>query len=316
MNERRGNQATGLALQDADGEIHVFKQDEPAWKVTSSDAYQEFLKAHLHEDTKIFLGHTRLATQGDPKNANNNHPLYHGGVAVVHNGHISNDDWMFKDMKLDRKGEVDSDIIRAILDENGFTEKGINQLSRLCGSAAIAAMSAKEPGRLLLGRSGNPLVLAATDSLLAFSSEKQAIHSALRPFVWRFGFTFQANKVDFGFLTMPNDQAYILGEIKRDEKTNFENALEWHQKLNIGSYYNANQVRDYSHTRENYGKMRKRWNYDDSKKPRVKMAWCTKCQNFIEISPKHLDLPRDKVQCAKCKTPLDKNWLDKEARAL
>ena len=33
MNERRGNQATGVALQNSDGKVRVYKIDEPAARV-------------------------------------------------------------------------------------------------------------------------------------------------------------------------------------------------------------------------------------------------------------------------------------------
>lgn len=291
MNERRGNQATGLALQDPDGSIHVFKNDEPAWRVTSSTEYQDFLKEHLNEETIAFIGHARLATKGSPRQAENNHPLFHGETAVVHNGHISNDDFLFKDLKLDRKGEVDSDIIRAILDDKGFTKEAITTLNRMCGSAAIACLSTKYPGKVLLARSGNPIVLASNDNYLVWSSEKQAIHTAMRPFVKRWGFYFQANKVDLGFLTMNNDSAYILGE-----------CIEWHQPFRVASYFRQS---DYSDIHARYASSRKRFKYNDGPTDvKPKIAWCGTCQAWLTI-PKHLrSLAPSELICRTCKKAL------------
>src|ERR1700690_900722 len=134
-NQRRGNHATGVALQQVDGSIQILKQDEPAWRFVTTDAYHAFMEANLREDTLIALGHTRLATKGPTTNNVNNHPMWAGKTAVIHNGVIHNDDAMFTRLKLERFAETDSDIIRAILDDQGFTPKALNMLSDLSGSA-------------------------------------------------------------------------------------------------------------------------------------------------------------------------------------
>src|SRR5258708_2624424 len=140
-NEKRGNHATGLALQQVDGSIQVFKQDAPAWSFVHRNEYEQFIRANLREDTVAFLGHTRFATQGHQSKNNNNHPIFAGKTAVVHNGMISNDDTLFKDLKLERKCETDSDIIRAVFDNYGFTRKAADTMYTFTGSSAFAASS-------------------------------------------------------------------------------------------------------------------------------------------------------------------------------
>lgn len=298
-NERRGNHATGLALQNASGEIFVLKEDEPAWKFVSSKRYQDFLSEHLSEDTITFLGHTRLATKGDPNDNDNNHPLFTGNTAVVHNGCISNDDELFREHKYPRSGQVDSDILRAILDEKGFTKEGISALKKVNGSVALAAVSTKFPGKLILGRSGSPLVLASTPHQLVWSSEKAAIHMAMRPLTWRFGFPMQPNRTDLAWMTMNNESVYLLGDLRRGEDGAFENALEWHEGFKTANYYTAPQYK----VHDNYRNARKRWDYrDDGKKP--KAAWCTKCETWITISPEHKNTPIDKLFHKGCGTYL------------
>ena len=83
--------------------------------------------------------HTRYATQGIPEWNDNNHPIITGSVVGVHNGHVSNDDWMFKcvedyvgnDVRI---AHVDSEAIFAAL---GWTQHTrVDVLEAVRGSAA------------------------------------------------------------------------------------------------------------------------------------------------------------------------------------
>lgn len=238
-NERRGNHATGLALQQANGEIAVFKTDVPAWQFVHRKDYEKFLGENLLRDTITFIGHTRFATQGHQTKNNNNHPIFAGSTAVVHNGMISNDDQMFKDLKLERKCETDSDIIRAVLDQHGFTRKGLELMNKFSGSAAFAAISPKHPGKLLLGRSGNPIVLCGTNDQLIWSSEKDAIYRAVRPYSKKFGFIMRDTRVgdNVSFIPMNNDSVYLIGQEPVGGAGWEADWIEWHQQLRI-SYSN------------------------------------------------------------------------------
>src|SRR5579859_3020665 len=196
--EHRGISASGIALVKG-AEINVYKADVPAWEFVKSDGWRAFIGEYLTKDTEMALLHDRAATQGDPDKMENNHPVYSGVTAVTHNGMISNDFGLFNSLKLERKAEVDTDIIRALLDRDGLTRKGIESLNRMMGSAAIACASTKFPGKLLLARSGSPLVVASVGEQMIWASEKGAIHAASRPFFQRWGIHFQANRSDAGF---------------------------------------------------------------------------------------------------------------------
>jgi len=172
--EHRGSHATGIAIEN-NGEIAVLKKDVPAWSFTASEACAAFLRDFLHEDTNTVLLHTRAATKGVPYKNDNNHPIFRDNVAIVHNGGIRNDDTLFKDMSLERNCETDSDIIRGILDSNGLTHKGVRELNKMQGSAAIAAVKTGEPGSLFLARSGNPIILGSTETKFYWASELSAI---------------------------------------------------------------------------------------------------------------------------------------------
>lgn len=238
-NERRGNQATGVALQQADGSIQVFKDNEPANRFVLDNDFGKFLDENLRNDTLTFIGHTRAATKGSPAVPKNNHPMWDGKVAVIHNGVISNDDFLFRDLKLERSADTDSDIFRAILSRNGFTSHAINVMNRITGSAAIAAISTDYPGKLLLARSGNPIVLATNDAdHFMWSSERQPIYDAMRPWVRKGGIYFRKARADYYFTNFPNDTSWLIADAPMEIEGE-SRWLEWHSQFHTASYYRS-----------------------------------------------------------------------------
>lgn len=255
-NEHRGNDAAGIVFQQENGELNWFKQDVPSWKMVSTDEYAEFIKNHLKPTTRTVLVHARGASKGNPRDNNNNHPMTAGKACIIHNGVIRNDNAIFALEKLERKAATDSDIIRAIIDEHGIGETTIRKLGLLVGSGAIAAVHPEFPNKLLLTRSGNPIVMASTPDFLFFSSEKQTLHKACRPWVNRFGLWFQENIPNIAFSYMADDTAWIFGP----------KGLEAHIecKINHGGYKEP-----WRQTYEEYTKRSRKWD-DEVKKPASK----------------------------------------------
>lgn len=221
-NEHRGNDAAGMAFLQADGSVQVSKLDVPAWKFTCSEQYEKFVDEYLKADTVAVIIHARGASQGTPRDNNNNHPLYADNTAIIHNGHIHNDDETFTRLGLQRKAETDSDVIRAIFDEWGFTERAYKELNRLDGSIAGAAISPDYPGKLILFKSGSPMAIASTDDHLIFSSEKKTIYQALRPCFERFKIYFQKVEPDLAFSFIPEHTLWVLGPDGKEMHTEFK----------------------------------------------------------------------------------------------
>lgn len=226
--QNRGIDATGLAILnivEGAATIDVYKDNVPAWELIHSTGYEEFIQNHLSADSKTILLHTRQATIGNPNKTVNNHPMYWDRVAVVHNGSVNNHESLFRDMQLERHAETDSDILRAILDAEGFTKKGIRQLARCTGPIAMAAVDPEDPFRLLLVRSGSPLVLAKytggatdADSTLVWASERHHIYKAMRGWETWLGQEWQKPCTNLSFMQMHEDSAWIINE----------EGVEWH----------------------------------------------------------------------------------------
>ena len=227
--EYRGLDASGVALQQASGEIAVYKDNKPAWSFVKLDGFKKFLKEQLREDTLTVLCHTRKATKGSPFQNKNNQQMCSGLCAVTHNGGISNDDELFREYKLERGAETDSDILRAIIDAHGITKKVVEKLAKVSGTVAAAAIHPKYPGKVLLLRSGNPLVIGSSQKFghLIWASDKRSIYRVSKPWVNRWNFLMQIPASDVAFLNMYDNSGYIVGD----------KGLEWHDAFKIQGTY-------------------------------------------------------------------------------
>jgi len=267
-NEHRGNDASGLCIAQADGSLAILKQDIQAWTFVTGKEYETFMEKNLKPDTWAVIVHTRGASVGNPRDNNNNHPMYKGLSAIIHNGSINNHAHIFDQLKMERSAETDSDVIRAITDKFGLTQKAVEEMNRLSGSMASAALHPKYPKSMLLMRSGSPMCLASTEKFFAFASEKDSLHKALRPFVKRFGMEFQIQKPDAAFSYMADDTAWFIDA----------NGLKWHAKLKTltGQYQEP-----WRQTYEKYSERQQKFDRTaDSKADYSKReeGWCYKCK--------------------------------------
>jgi hypothetical protein len=97
---------------------------------------------------------------------------------LTHNGVVSNDDDLFRDLGVKRAGEVDSEAIAALLAYGG--DEPWRLLERVDCDAALAWLNADEPGVLHLARVvGRPLHVAKTKGgALVYASTATAIRQA------------------------------------------------------------------------------------------------------------------------------------------
>jgi glucosamine 6-phosphate synthetase-like amidotransferase/phosphosugar isomerase protein len=82
--------------------------------------------------------HTRWATQGSPLNNDNNHPITRGKIALTHNGHIANDNELFKRLNVKRKAQVDSEAVTALIAFTAANYHPTEVLGEIEGTAALA----------------------------------------------------------------------------------------------------------------------------------------------------------------------------------
>jgi hypothetical protein len=172
--EHRGTDATGILTVTEGGHNVALKKDD----IPASGFVQ--LRDWLPKGLKMVLGHTRLATQGLPKDMENNHPVQYRTCFATHNGMIYNDVEILKEFGPDvRPAEVDSIAIPVLIDSCGF-EKALDTIEKLEGSWAIAvADPINNPDELLLARGhSSPLVFINHPKILIWASTKGAITEA------------------------------------------------------------------------------------------------------------------------------------------
>jgi glucosamine--fructose-6-phosphate aminotransferase (isomerizing) len=158
--EYRGYDSAGIALAPGQGEFRITRA---SGKLANLAA-----KVDLGDPTRTGIGHTRWATHGRPTEENAHpHSSPDGKVVAVHNGIFEN----FLELRAELKAagqsfrtETDTECFPVMLAEllktvPDFREAFRQAVARMQGIYAIACLHADQPDRILVARSGPPLVL-------------------------------------------------------------------------------------------------------------------------------------------------------------
>jgi glucosamine--fructose-6-phosphate aminotransferase (isomerizing) len=160
--EYRGYDSVGEATI-SDGKLYV-KKDR--------GKIDEVHKIHDLDDLpgSVGVGHTRWATHGAPLQVNAHpHLDCNGQIAVIHNGIIEN----FAELRLELqarghvlKSKTDTEVIAHLIedvlkggDSRSFADAVLEAVKRLEGSYSIAAISTREPHKVVCARNESPLVI-------------------------------------------------------------------------------------------------------------------------------------------------------------
>jgi glucosamine--fructose-6-phosphate aminotransferase (isomerizing) len=154
--EYRGYDSTGLAV--INGGLHRLVSTARV-----ADLATRAEQSGIHGTTGI--SHTRWATHGAPTSDNAHPHLSSGEVAVVHNGIIEN----FESLRsrLQAQGYVfvtqtDTEVIAHLIHAHyhGDLMQAVrDSVAEFEGAYAIAAISTREPGRIIGARAGSPLLV-------------------------------------------------------------------------------------------------------------------------------------------------------------
>ncbi|HVE28372.1 MAG TPA: hypothetical protein VNC22_23355 [Sporichthya sp.] len=167
--EQRGKEATGIARVTASNRVRLAKYPVPA---------SQFLATHpgIGAGCRLVIAHSRLSTQGDPKDNVNNHPIVCDNIIGVHNGCVSNDYELYRKYGWTRVGKVDSEAIFAAINHLGAKVA----LEELEGSIAVAWIDKSDPGALWMARhTSSPLNVGITEGgSVIFASTNAAVAKA------------------------------------------------------------------------------------------------------------------------------------------
>lgn len=170
------------------------------------------------------IGHTRWATHGKPSELNA-HPHRSNGVVVVHNGIIEN--YLSLKRTLQSEGyrfesETDTEVIAHLLASATKREQSLHQamqaaVARIRGSYAIAALSAAEADRLVVARSGCPLVIGSRQKTAFVASDVTALLPYTREVIY-------LEDGDIASLS-PLDQ--LITDVSGNPRTRHPVTIEW-----------------------------------------------------------------------------------------
>src|SRR5579859_7601439 len=154
--EYRGYDSAGVAVQE-NGSLEIRRAEGKLDNLVQAIALRPLVG-------RSGIGHTRWATHGRP-NEQNAHPHVDCGAvtAVIHNGIIEN----FQDLKAPLvagghrfSSETDTEVVVHLLEEElgrgrSLEDAALRVLPQLEGAAALAFLSAKDPGKIVAARIKN-----------------------------------------------------------------------------------------------------------------------------------------------------------------
>lgn len=197
LSESRGKESVGCHL--------YIPQNKEAWTLKAAQSASTFLKSSEYQELMsgslaraftpnraqvsspiALLAHSRLVTNGTSALEQNNQPVYAEGVTAVHNGIVVNVDCLWAENRhLKRKGEVDTEVVAALLSDQvsrglGPIQATSHVYARIRGAATIAWLHDKGDWVVLASNTGDLYYFYDDDSgYFIFASEKYILNRAL-----------------------------------------------------------------------------------------------------------------------------------------
>ncbi len=159
--------------QDSSGLIFMKKNQYQIYRADFN--IDRLLRKVKPYDSQIVLGHSRLITNG----LSDNQPVIRDNVFVLHNGIIVNEEEIWKNLTVERKFQIDSEVIAAIALEhlkNGYPiETLADVILKKCKGVVSCAMLIQNLGKLILFSNNGSLYTGHKDGATYFASENYAL---------------------------------------------------------------------------------------------------------------------------------------------
>ncbi len=149
-----------------------------------NDAYQSYradypitrlLNEVRPQASHLVLGHSRLITNG----LGDNQPVVRGGVAVLHNGIVVNDEAIWSQIGKARTLQVDTEVIAGIaeayLESGGDLAQLPDHILGLCRGVVACALILPKLGKLCLFSNNGSLYVGRKDGATLFASERHPL---------------------------------------------------------------------------------------------------------------------------------------------
>lgn len=182
--EYRGYDSAGVAVVDSESNLTRVRRLGKVQELT--DAVE---KQNVVGGTGI--AHTRWATHGEPSEANA-HPHMSGDIAVVHNGIIENYEQL-REMLRERgyvfESQTDTEVIAHLVEwelrsSSSLREALQKTAKQLSGAYGTVVVDRKDPSRIVVARSGSPIVIGLGVGENFLASDQLALLSVTRRFIY------------------------------------------------------------------------------------------------------------------------------------
>lgn len=164
---QRGKDSSGLIFHT-----------EGSYQVTRADYdVKSLLKKHGKVNTNLAMGHSRLITNGQE----DNQPVVRDGICLIHNGIIVNDKDVWKELKTERKFQIDSEAIIGVaidhLVEGGDIIDIPEKVTSICKGTISCAISFPHLGKALLFSNNGSLYVGKLNNAIYFASERFSLQT-------------------------------------------------------------------------------------------------------------------------------------------
>jgi glucosamine--fructose-6-phosphate aminotransferase (isomerizing) len=182
--EYRGYDSAGVAVVDADQNLTRVRRLGKVQEL--ADAVEQ---ANVTGGTGI--AHTRWATHGEPSEVNA-HPHVSGDIAVVHNGIIENHEelrTLLQSRGYEFVSQTDTEVIAHLVEwelrtSDSLVEALKKTAAQLEGAYGTVAVDRNDPERIVVARSGSPIVIGLGIGENFLASDQLALLSVTRRFMF------------------------------------------------------------------------------------------------------------------------------------
>lgn len=164
---QRGKDSSGIVAH-IDNEYSIFRADFDIKKL---------LREKAPKDSSFLIGHSRLITNG----LEDNQPVVRDNIILIHNGIVVNDNNLWKELTVERKFQIDTEVIIGLALEFFKTSNNLDELSKFilskCKGTISCAMAFPLLGKILLFSNNGSLYVGQIGGTHYFSSEKYPLIS-------------------------------------------------------------------------------------------------------------------------------------------
>ncbi|MFA0037189.1 glutamine--fructose-6-phosphate transaminase (isomerizing) [Vibrio sp. 10N.261.52.A1] len=182
--EYRGYDSAGVAVVDTESNLTRVRRLGKVQELADAVEEQQVIGG-------TGIAHTRWATHGEPSEANA-HPHMSGDIAVVHNGIIENHEAlraMLQERGYVFSSQTDTEVIAHLVEWELRTSASLVEAlqktaKQLDGAYGTVVVDRKDPSRIVVARSGSPIVIGFGVGENFLASDQLALLSVTRRFMY------------------------------------------------------------------------------------------------------------------------------------